>query len=120
MPDAGPRLAGVELYFDDLEQAKRFYGSTLGLWLEEEQGGHHVKFALGPGFLCAERKGVEDFPSADKAVVFIEVADLRRTVASIGSQGLVRSELHAPRPWAAVRDPEGHTVLLLQASDGRP
>jgi catechol 2,3-dioxygenase-like lactoylglutathione lyase family enzyme len=108
------RLAGVELYFEQLERARRFYSETLGFELEELQPTHHAKFALAGGFLCLEQKGAEPYPSADKAVVFVEVADLRATVERIGSAHVVGSDATGPRPWAAVRDPEGHTVLLVQ------
>jgi catechol 2,3-dioxygenase-like lactoylglutathione lyase family enzyme len=108
------RLAGVELYFDDLATAQRFYTTTLGLRLDEEEPGHHAQLAVGDAFVCLERKGVENYPSADKAVVFLEVASIQAAVERIGAQHVVRSELAGPRPWAAVRDPEGHTVLLLE------
>jgi len=51
------RLIGVELYFDDLERAKKFYLEKLGLEMSDEETGHHVKFESGPSFLCLERKG---------------------------------------------------------------
>ncbi len=108
-------MAGVELYFDDLERAQRFYEQTLGLRLAEVEKGHHAKFAVGPGFLCAEAKGTEDYPSADKAVVFVEVPNLKSVIAHVGASHVVKVVFDAPQPWAAVRDPEGHTVLLLQA-----
>ena len=108
------RLAGVELYFDDLQLAKSFYGDTLGLVLDEDDPTHHAKFALGSLFLCLERKGGENYPSADKAVVFLEVADLRTTLNRLDSKHVVGSDFSTPQPWAAVRDPEGHTVMLIQ------
>ncbi|HKB54584.1 MAG TPA: VOC family protein [Ramlibacter sp.] len=111
-PDA--RLAGVELYFDDLPAAKRFYAETLGLKLDEDDPAHHAKLAAGDGFVCLERKGLEHYPSANKAVVFLEVPSVRVAVERIGAPYVVRSDVMGPRPWAAVRDPEGHTVLLLE------
>ena len=48
------RFVGVELYFDDLEQAKEFYLRTLGLEISDEQVGHHAKFDCGAGFICLE------------------------------------------------------------------
>ncbi len=70
------RLAGFEIYFEDLESAKGFYRDTLGMELTGEQSGHHARFGASP-FLCLERKGAESCPSRDKAVVFIEVPDLQ-------------------------------------------
>ncbi len=111
------RLAGVELYFEDLKRAQQFYSDTLGLQLEEDRPPHHAKYGLTGGFLCLERKHAEPYPSADKAVVFIEVANLRALMAQIGAEHVVGSDVGSARPWAAVRDPEGHTVLVVQALD---
>ena len=108
------RLAGVELYFDDLDAAKGFYGIALGLRIDEDNPDHHTKLGIGDRFICLERKGVENYPSADKAVLFLEVPDVRVAVARIGAASVLRSELAAAEPWAAVRDPEGHTIVLLQ------
>jgi predicted enzyme related to lactoylglutathione lyase len=107
------RFVGVELYFDDLERAKKFYIETLGLEISDEQVGHHAKFDSGTGFVCLERKGSEPYPSKDKAVLFFEVPDLRAAIAAIGQDRLVQSE----SAWAVTYDPEGHNVLLLQRSD---
>ena len=104
------QFAGVELYFEDLERARRFYGETLGLAISDEQAGHHVKFDGGAGFICLERKGVEPYPSKDKAVLFFEVADLPAALRAIGPDKLIESESN----WAVLHDPEGHTILLLQ------
>jgi len=111
------RLVGVELYFDDLGRAKRFYEDTLGLSISGEQDGHHAQFNLGPAFLCVEQKGVEDFPSYDKAVIFLEVPSVEEAVRTLGSRTIVRFEPDAGdtrRPWAVLHDPEGHNVLLLE------
>jgi predicted enzyme related to lactoylglutathione lyase len=119
MRQTGFQLAGVELYFDDLERARRFYQATLGLPLVDAESGHHAKFAVGSSFVCAEVKGAEDYPSADKAVVFVEVTDIEDVIARVGAPHVVKVALNAPQPWAAVRDPEGHTVLLLQSVRGK-
>ena len=110
------RLAGVELYFDDLDAAKNFYRDVLGLALDEDHANHHARFALGSRFLCLEAKGVENYASDDKAVVFVEVVDIRAAVDRIDSRFLVGSDFRSAQPWAAIRDPEGHTVILLQTS----
>lgn len=111
MPDMAARFVGVELYFDDLERAKRFYVETLGMRVSDEQVGHYVKFGGDAGFVCLERKGSEQYPSSDKAVVFFEVPDLGAAIASIGRDNVVRSE----PACAVLHDPEGHNVLLVQA-----
>ena len=111
MKDISARFVGVELYFEDLERAKKFYRGTLGLNVSDEEPGHHAKFDTGAGFICLEQKGSEPYPSTDKAVLFFEVPDLQAAIAAIGEDQLVRSE----GQWAVLHDPEGHNILLLQA-----
>jgi predicted enzyme related to lactoylglutathione lyase len=107
-----PRLAGVELYFDDLPAAKTFYQETLGLKLSDEQRGHYAKFESGPGFVCLERKGSETYPSQDKAVLFFEVSDLQGLITAIGKDRFVQTG----SGWAVLHDPEGHNILFLEPS----
>jgi len=111
------RLAGVQLYFDDLGAAKRFYQDVLGLEASDEESGHHVQFDGGPTFLCLEKKGVESYPSHDKAVVFFEVDDLQAAVDAIGRARFVGSgkDETGRLSWAVLHDPEGHNVLLLRS-----
>jgi predicted enzyme related to lactoylglutathione lyase len=107
------RLAGVELYFDDLDRAREFYHGVLGLPIADEEAGHHTKFSAGDGFLCAERRGAESYPSLDKAVVFFEVDDLEAVIAQIGAERIVQRDTAAPPRWIVLHDPEGHNILLL-------
>jgi predicted enzyme related to lactoylglutathione lyase len=117
-----PRMAGVELYFDDLAPAKDFYSSVLGLEFADEAPGHFAKFDGGSAFLCLEHKGSENYSSQDKAVLFFEVPDLAAVVKSLGPERVVR---YVPEggdnraPWAVLHDPEGHNILLLQAAKRR-
>ena len=116
------RLVGVELYFDRLARAKKFYRDILGLALANETYGHHAKFVSGDTFICLERKGAENYPSADKAVLFFEVPDLAAAVKSLGRKRVVRcdSQSSARRPaWAVLHDPEGHNILLLESRNGK-
>jgi predicted enzyme related to lactoylglutathione lyase len=110
MPGSAPSFAGVELYFEDLETAKRFYTSVLGLEVAQEQDGHFAKFDSGPGFVCLEHKGAESYPSYDKAVLFFQVDDLAASIAAIGRELFIQVE----PAWAVLHDPEGHNVVLLQ------
>jgi predicted enzyme related to lactoylglutathione lyase len=107
------RFAGIELYFENLEKARSFYLETMGLQISDEQIGQYAKFETGAGFICLERKGVESYPSKDKAVLFFEVTDLKSAIATIGQHRLVHSE----PSWAVLHDPEGHNILLLQKSN---
>jgi predicted enzyme related to lactoylglutathione lyase len=104
------RFAGIELYFDDLERARAFYAGTLGLTIADEDTQRYCKFSVGPGFICLEKKGLESYPSRDKAVLFFEVPDLAAAIALVGEERFV----HREAKWAALHDPEGHNVLLLQ------
>ena len=112
-----PRIVGFELYFDRLKEAKEFYRDVIGLALAEDDPAHHAKFDSDGRFLCLEKKGVESYPSADKAVVFVEVDDLRTMADKLGGRILQRGDGapgQAPA-WAVLRDPEGHSVVLMQA-----
>ena len=112
------RLTGVELYFENLPRAKKFYREALGLELADESAGHFAQFAAGNSFLCLETKGSENYPSLDKAVLFFEVPDLAATVQSLGPDRILRYEPVAKsgRPsWAVLPDTEGHNILLLEA-----
>ena len=115
MPQIGARLIGVELYFDDLPAAERFYRETLGLELSQAEAGRFAQFGKSVPFLCLEKKGSESYPSLDKAVVFLEVADLKMALEALGRESMVRVEATAPNTkWAALHDPEGHNVVLVK------
>jgi len=112
-----PRLVGIELYFEDLPSAWNFYKDTLGLELLEEELGHHAKFEGQSAFICLEQKGVESYPSKDKAAIFLEVADIQSTIDAIGKDQLVKlgtKNKDGHISWAVLHDPEGHNVLILQ------
>jgi len=117
MSSINARLVGVELYFDDLVAAKNFYEGILGLDIFSEQPGHHAQFDVGQAFLCLEKKGVVDYPSRDKAVIFLEVPNVQDAVEAIGRERFVHVETGDERtpPWAVLHDSEGHNVLLLEA-----
>ena len=117
MSKLSARIVGVELYFDDLPAAKRFYQDVLGLKLMGQEEGHHAQFDGGAAFVCVEKKGVEDYPSRDKAVLFLEVSNLTEAIKAIGPERIVRQRAAGDGqvPWAVLHDPEGHNILLLQA-----
>jgi predicted enzyme related to lactoylglutathione lyase len=117
MSSINARLVGVELYFDDLVAAKNFYEGTIGLDIFGEQPGHHAQFKVGQAFLCLEKKGVEDYSSRDKAVIFLEVPNVQAAVEAIGRERFVHVENGDERtqPWAVLHDSERYNVLLLEA-----
>ena len=101
MAGTGLRFVGVELYFDEVEKAKTFYKDLLGLKVSEDSPGHFTKCNWSAGFVCLERKGSEDYPSHDKAVLFFESDDLEAAVASIGRERFLKVE----SAWAVLHDP---------------
>jgi len=110
MENSAARFIGVELYFENLERARKFYVETLSLSISDEQAGRYAKFGGEVGFVCLEKKGAENYPSKDKAVLFFEVSDLKSAIEAIGQDKIVKSEA----TWAVLHDPEGHNLLLLQ------
>lgn len=112
MPPIQAQLMGIELYFDNLEKAAAFYKDTLGLAVIDEQAGHHSQFESAGRFICLERKGVESYPSKDKAVLFFAVPNVESAVAAIGREKFVQVE----SAWAVLHDPEGYNVLLLESA----
>ena len=110
MKGISAQLVGIELYFDDLDRAREFYIERLGLEVSEESKGHFAKFDCGSSFLCIEKKGIENYPSRDKAVLFFEVSNLNAAISLIGKERVVQSK----PGWAVLHDPEGHNILLLQ------
>jgi catechol 2,3-dioxygenase-like lactoylglutathione lyase family enzyme len=118
---AGPlkaRLAGIELYFENLDEARRFYSETLGLDVLDEEPGRYARLNTGPAFVCLERKGSEPYPSRDKAVIFLEVPNLQRAVNHIGRDKIVEMKAAGEGlqpPWAVLHDPEGHNIVIVEA-----
>lgn len=113
------QLAGIELYFNDVENARRFYRDVVGLNILDEEGGHYARFGSGPMFVCVERKGSESYSSQDKAVLFFRVADLRQAMDRIGRERFVQVEeqpAKGGRAWAVFHDPEGHNIVLIEQS----
>jgi predicted enzyme related to lactoylglutathione lyase len=108
------RLAGVELYFADLPRAQAFYRQVLGLELAEMQDGHHAKFTTPAGFVCLERRGVEDYPSAEKAVLFLQVTNLAQAIERIGADRVIKRGRRGSHEWAVLHDPEEHNIVLIE------
>jgi predicted enzyme related to lactoylglutathione lyase len=118
MANPSPRLTGVELYFADLDQAQHFYGEVLGLTLAGAQAGHHAQFHTDGGFVCVERRGVEDYPSADKAVLFFEVPNLAQALERVDTSSVIKRGRERSNEWAVLHDPEGHNIILLEVPTG--
>jgi len=59
---------------------------------------------------------MEDCPSLDKAVMFLEVPHLRDAVEVIGEHRIISLQPAAEgrAAWAILHAPEGHNILLLE------
>jgi predicted enzyme related to lactoylglutathione lyase len=111
------RFIGVELYFEDLKKGMRFYGERFGFRILDEESGHYARYDTLPAFICLERKGSETYPSLDNAVLFLEVPNLLEAVESIGRDLILEMKPAGEgkrRPWAALHDPEGYNIVLLE------
>ena len=54
------------------------------------------------------------FDDLERARCFYTMKLGLRTIAKFDSSEILGRGLKAEQPWTAIRDPEGHTVLLLQ------
>jgi predicted enzyme related to lactoylglutathione lyase len=111
---------------DDIEEAKRFYGETLGIGvseLSEEHGLISLQFAGGRDTLVYRKP---DFIPATYTVLNFEVDDVDAAVEELGSKG-IRFERYdefdqdekgiarGPGPSIAwFKDPAGNILSVLQ------
>ena len=56
------RFVGVELYFENLEKAKKFYIETMGLEVSDEQVGHHASSKVVPALFASNGRGLNRIP----------------------------------------------------------
>lgn len=116
-PKLKARFIEVELYFDHLEEGKHFYCETLGFAIHDEAPGRFARLATEPAFICLERKGLESYPSRDKAVIFLQVPNLAEAVNAIGKERILEIKPQGEssrRPWAVLHDPEGYNIVLVE------
>ena len=111
---------------DDLEQARRFYGETLGLdteVLDEENGLMTLHLAGGRDTLVYRKP---DFTPATYTILNFEVDDIDSAVDGLTSQGVTferyddfdqdeKGIMHGPGPHIAwFKDPAGNILSVLQ------
>jgi hypothetical protein len=107
------------LYFDHLDEDKRFCGETLGFDIRDEVPGHFTRLVTEPAFICLERKGMQPHPSRDKAWIFLEVPNLVEAVNAVGRQQIVEMKPQgepARQPGAVLHDPGGYNIVLVEAA----
>lgn len=56
------QLIGIELYFDDLDKARKFYKDILGLTITEELADHRAQFESAGRFICLSARGLSRTP----------------------------------------------------------
>ena len=111
----------------DLEQAKNFYGDTLGLKSKGEMAKGHIQYEAGEGtvLLVFQRK---DPPRAENTVASFWVDDVESVVKELRERGVKFEELDSPElktvngvatmgeaKAAWFKDPEGN-ILAISSS----
>jgi catechol 2,3-dioxygenase-like lactoylglutathione lyase family enzyme len=110
---------------DDLEEAKAFYGGTLGLEVAEEHGLLHLRLGSGAAVLVYPKPNHEP---ATFTILNFPVADLEAAVAELRAagvefehyegelqtdeQGIFRGGGGPPIAW--FRDPAGNVLSVLE------
>jgi predicted enzyme related to lactoylglutathione lyase len=88
--------ARAVLRVEDLDRAKRFYGQTLGLAVEDEFGGQANALVLvgdGTMFELYERPGI---PASQSTVMAFHADDFDATIADLRARGVVFEEYDIP------------------------
>jgi catechol 2,3-dioxygenase-like lactoylglutathione lyase family enzyme len=109
---------------DDLEQAKEFYGGTLGLEVAEEHGLLHLKLGSGAAVLVYPK---ENHEPATFTILNFPVEDIEAAVAALRAAGVefehYEGELQTDEQGifrdagpliAWFRDPAGNILSVLE------
>ncbi len=115
-------LAVTTLVVTDVEQAKPFYETQLGLTLLDETPAS-IRFGAGKGSQLTIRRGQPG--AGGQTVVHFEVDDVEAVVADLISRGVVFEEYEAPKTvdfiaqigparGAWFKDPAGNVIGLRQ------
>ena len=110
-------LAVTTVAVTDLEAAKEFYGTKLGLKILEETP-FSIRFQAGHGSQLSVRKGQ---PNVGQTVTHFEVDDINAVVAELTSRGVTFEEYEAPKTvnfiatigparGAWFKDPSGNVI----------
>src|SRR5262245_27982374 len=111
---------------NDIEAAKRFYGETLGVTVEEDHGMLNLKLAGGQRVIVYPKP---DHQPASFTVLNFEVADIDATVDDLTAKGVVFERYEGieqdakgvqrqyPPPIAWFKDPAGNILSVIQTGD---
>src|SRR5712692_2535598 len=105
MPDTRPRFLGVELYFDDLQSATRFYRDTLGLDLAEDSPGITPSLISPMHFSALKRWAWSPIPCATKPLSSLKwaISHPRSTLsdqAASSTPSRTRAAIARPGPFS--------------------
>ncbi|HUE74291.1 MAG TPA: VOC family protein [Pirellulaceae bacterium] len=118
----GPRLSLVVIRAADLTRSRRFYES-LGLTFREERHGSgppHLACELGDAVFEIYPSGSIPSPTVGTRIGF-RIGDINAAVASVPNLGGEIVSFPKDSAWgrrAVLRDPDGHTVELLEEPPG--
>lgn len=109
----------------DLERSLAFYRDALGLALYREFGegsDRGAVFFAGGGFL--EVSGHGERPPAPSTVLWLQVRDLRETMAELAGAGVPILREARREPWgldeAWIADPDGLRIVLVEVPERHP
>jgi catechol 2,3-dioxygenase-like lactoylglutathione lyase family enzyme len=110
---------------DDIEAAKRFYGETLGVTVDEDHGMLNLKLAGGQRVLIYPKP---DHVPATFTVLNFEVADIDAAVDALTAKGVEFERYEGmdqdakgvqrqyPPPIAWFKDPAGNILSVIQTA----
>lgn len=122
-PEGGaPWVASVAVMVGDIDRAKDFYTTKLGLSVLSD-GEHWVtvgrKGKGGALHLCAASEEMPLEPGNSGILVIVE-GDLKAECSKLAARGVEFVHQPTKQPWgvwdAAIRDPDGNEILLMDDS----
>jgi catechol 2,3-dioxygenase-like lactoylglutathione lyase family enzyme len=116
------RLNHVTLIVSDFDRSTSFYRS-LGLVPVVHEPPRYARFRCPDGDETLSVEVTGEAPVPSRAQVYLECADLDRTVAELKDKGLtfVQEPTDMPYLWREARltDPDGHDIRLYFAGKNR-
>jgi catechol 2,3-dioxygenase-like lactoylglutathione lyase family enzyme len=115
-------LNQVTIPVRDLERSIAFY-KDLGLELIVHSNDHYARFVCPNGGSTFSLHVSETLPSGDGVWIYFEVQDVRETVKTLESKGIVFEEQAVDQAWlwteARLKDPDGNQLIVYHAGENR-
>lgn len=113
------RCSFVAVTARDLAGSRTFWVDQLGFPVAEEEAGHYFIVNAGGLRLCVDTDdgGIHRVGGTDP-VIALKVGSLARTLADLEKRGVrpAKGPVAGRRgDWAAIRDPDGRSVILTEA-----